>query len=100
MFEIMEFMALEISARALVAAIFLDWAVVDILALPIPTRTSSGAFLRAVAMFVGIPLDAGGFEAQAINVNTRQTAKKTPTIFFIVILLNTEIQIHKNIHLA
>jgi hypothetical protein len=85
-------MVWEISVRALVAATVLDWDKVPILACPIPTRTSSGAFLRAFAMSLGIPVDLAGFEAQAIKVNTRQIAKRTPTIFFIVTLLKKNSQ--------
>jgi hypothetical protein len=80
----MEFMILEISSRARVAAILLLWDNSDELSDPIPTRTSSGAFLRAFAMSLGIPLDAGGFDVHAIKANTRQTDKRTPTIFFIL----------------
>jgi hypothetical protein len=84
----MESSELEISALARVAAMFLDWATVPILAFPIPTRTSSGAFLRAFAASGGIPPEAGGLEAQPKTANNRQITAIKPIILFTIVLLN------------
>jgi hypothetical protein len=81
----MESRELEISARARVAAMFLDWATVPILALPIPTSTSSGAFLRAFARLKdGIPPEAGCFEAQPETAAAKHTANTNEIIFFMI----------------
>jgi hypothetical protein len=79
-------MELDISARALVAATFIDWDFVAILAESIPTSTSSGAFLLAFATFVGIPFEAGGLVLQPKNANNRHKTAIIPIIFFIMVL--------------
>jgi hypothetical protein len=61
----------------------LDWATVPILAVPIPTSTSSGAFLLAFAILEGIPPEAGGLDAQPKITNAAHNGKTTVKIFFI-----------------
>jgi hypothetical protein len=84
----MESRTFEISALARVCAMFLDWATVPNLALPMPTITSAGASLLALAILEGIPPEAGGFfVAHPKRTATKQTAKTIPMIFFIKTLL-------------
>jgi hypothetical protein len=90
MFFTMTCIELDNSVRALVAAMFLDWAFVPILAFPIPTSTSSGAFLLAFATLAGWPPEAGGLEAQPKKANSRHITDIIPIIFFIMVLpINT-----------
>jgi hypothetical protein len=63
---------------------FLDWATVPNLALPMPTITSAGASLLALAILEGIPPEAGGFlETQPKRINAVHKSKIAAKIFFI-----------------
>jgi hypothetical protein len=57
------------------------------LAFPIPTSTSSGAFLLAFETSRGIPLEAGGLEEQPKKASNTHTTAIIPLIFFIIELL-------------
>jgi hypothetical protein len=82
-FKTMALMEVAISWRALFAAMILVWDFIPNLALPIPTSTFSGASLLAFATLVGIPLEAGGLEAQPKRISAAYNDKITTKNFFI-----------------
>jgi hypothetical protein len=94
----MVFIWREISARALVVDMVLAWLWVDKFEEPMPTKTSSGEFLRASLtnwgklpgiLFWGVaergasPPSAGGVPVQLTTANITHSTTKTAAIFFI-----------------
>jgi hypothetical protein len=90
----MVFIWREISARALVWDMVLAWLKLDRFEEPMPTKTSSGAFLRASLTNWGkllgilegwaeLPPEAGAVLVQPITANIKHSATNTTAIFFI-----------------